>query len=255
MPRKYDYDAIIIGAGISGLVCGCYLAKAGMKTLIVEKNRKPGGYCTSFTRRGFSFDACAHSIGGMGKKGIIRKIIKELDIENRLEFMKFEPFDTVISPDYKVSFWSDLDKTKNDLTELFPREKKNISNLFYFINEVNGAQHIQLRKRTLKEMLDDYIRNDKLKSVLAMLAYGNLGLPPSMLTAFTAIKFYKQFIFDGGYYPGKDIQEFPNALARRFVEYGGDVVFSKSVRKIVVKDNNVSGIKMDGNDRVTSRYV
>ncbi len=30
--KKSDmYDAIIIGAGISGLVCGCYLAKAGMK--------------------------------------------------------------------------------------------------------------------------------------------------------------------------------------------------------------------------------
>ena len=37
---KYDYDAIIIGAGIGGLVCGCYLAKAGMKTLIVDH---PGG--------------------------------------------------------------------------------------------------------------------------------------------------------------------------------------------------------------------
>jgi hypothetical protein len=29
--KKSDmYDAIIIGAGMSGLVCGCYLAKAGM---------------------------------------------------------------------------------------------------------------------------------------------------------------------------------------------------------------------------------
>lgn len=255
MSRKYDYDAIIIGAGISGLVCGCYLARAGMKTLIVEKNRKPGGYCTSFTRKGFSFDACAHSIGGMGEKGIIRRIIKELDIEQRLEFMKFEPFDTIISPDYKVSFWSDLDKTKNDLTELFPRERNNISSLFHFINEVNGTDHIQLRNKTLKELLDGYIGNDKLKSLLAMLAYGNLGLPPSLLTAFTAVKFYKQFIFDGGYYPGNQIQEFPDILTKRFLEYGGNAVFSQQVRKIVVKDNIASGIILDGDDRVTAQYV
>ena len=51
------YDAIIIGAGISGLVCGCYLAKAGMKVLIAEQHDKPGGYCTSFKREGFTFDA------------------------------------------------------------------------------------------------------------------------------------------------------------------------------------------------------
>ena len=30
---KCIYDVIIIGAGISGLVCGCYLAKAGLKVL------------------------------------------------------------------------------------------------------------------------------------------------------------------------------------------------------------------------------
>ncbi len=47
-----SYDAVIIGAGIGGLVCGCYLAKAGMKVLIAERHFKPGGYCTSFRRKG-----------------------------------------------------------------------------------------------------------------------------------------------------------------------------------------------------------
>lgn len=41
--HKDIYDAVIIGAGISGLVCGCYLAKAGMKVLIAEQHFKPGG--------------------------------------------------------------------------------------------------------------------------------------------------------------------------------------------------------------------
>ena len=40
---KDKYDAIIIGSGIGGLTCGCYLAKGGMKVLIVEQHNKPGG--------------------------------------------------------------------------------------------------------------------------------------------------------------------------------------------------------------------
>lgn len=52
--EKYDYDVIIIGAGISGLICGCYLAKAGLKVLIVEKNANPGGYCVSFKEKGIN---------------------------------------------------------------------------------------------------------------------------------------------------------------------------------------------------------
>ena len=45
------YDAIVIGAGLGGLVCGSYLAKKGLKTLIIEKNDKVGGYCSSFCKR------------------------------------------------------------------------------------------------------------------------------------------------------------------------------------------------------------
>ena len=44
------YDAIIIGAGIAGLVCAAFLAKCGKKVLLVEQHFIPGGYCTSFLR-------------------------------------------------------------------------------------------------------------------------------------------------------------------------------------------------------------
>lgn len=71
MSNKDMYDAIIIGAGISGLVCGCYIAKAGMKVLIAEQHYKPWGYCTSFKRQGFTFDvAPPHSFESYRGVGI-----------------------------------------------------------------------------------------------------------------------------------------------------------------------------------------
>lgn len=255
MSKKYDYDAVIIGAGISGLVCGCYLAKAGMKTLIVEKNAKPGGYCTSFTRGGFHFDACAHSLGSLGEGGIVGQILKELDIEQRLKFKRFDPTDIIIAPDYKISFWSNLEKTIHELQDNFPREAKNIENLFYFINNVKGVSHFQLRNKSLKELLDRYLSNEKLKAIFSFLAFGNIGLPPSLLSAFTAVKFYKQFIFDGGYYPGSQMQEFPNALVARFREYGSNVLFSKMVKKIIVKDHTATGIVLNNNESILTKYV
>ena len=59
---RNNYDVVIIGAGIGGLVCGCYLSRSGLKTLIVEKNVLVGGYCTSFEKSGFVFDSCAGGI-------------------------------------------------------------------------------------------------------------------------------------------------------------------------------------------------
>ncbi len=41
------YDAIIIGAGHNGLVCACYLAKAGRKVLVLERREVVGGACVT----------------------------------------------------------------------------------------------------------------------------------------------------------------------------------------------------------------
>ncbi|MDB4349730.1 FAD-dependent oxidoreductase, partial [Omnitrophica bacterium] len=68
MSKKYN--AVIIGAGISGIVCGTYLAKKGYKVLVLEKSVKAGGCCSSFNRSGFTFDAGAHIIGSCGANQI-----------------------------------------------------------------------------------------------------------------------------------------------------------------------------------------
>ena len=86
-----EYDVAIIGAGIGGLVCGCYLAKSGLKTLIIEQHDKPGGYCTSFSRGGYRFDAGVHYFGGV-KKRFFGNILKELKVDNAIKFNKEKGF-------------------------------------------------------------------------------------------------------------------------------------------------------------------
>ena len=38
-----EYDGIIVGGGHNGLVCAAYLAKAGLKVAVVERNESMGG--------------------------------------------------------------------------------------------------------------------------------------------------------------------------------------------------------------------
>ena len=42
-----DYDAVIVGAGHNGLVCGAYLAKQGLKICVVERRDVIGGACAT----------------------------------------------------------------------------------------------------------------------------------------------------------------------------------------------------------------
>ena len=41
-----QYDVLIIGSGMGGLVCGSILSKEGYKVCIVEKNKQLGGVFT-----------------------------------------------------------------------------------------------------------------------------------------------------------------------------------------------------------------
>lgn len=67
MPSQ-KYDAIIVGAGISGLLSALVLSKERKNVLIIEKSPWVGGNCRSYTVDGFQVDTGVHAITGL-KKG------------------------------------------------------------------------------------------------------------------------------------------------------------------------------------------
>jgi phytoene desaturase len=56
MVKSKRPTAIVIGAGFASLSAACYLAKAGYRVTILEKNSQPGGRARSFSEKGFTFD-------------------------------------------------------------------------------------------------------------------------------------------------------------------------------------------------------
>ncbi|HUI46353.1 MAG TPA: NAD(P)/FAD-dependent oxidoreductase [Nitrospirota bacterium] len=253
--HKDSYDAVIIGAGMGGLVCGCYLAKAGIKVLIAEQHFKPGGYCTSFKRQGFTFDAAAHSFGGYRKDGIVRKVFNDLGIDKKVNITRYDPSDIIITPDYNVTFYADLDKTINDFQSVFPDERDGIRDFFNFIINPDQKFFMRVRNWTFQNLLDNYFKNDKLKSIISFPLLGNGALPPSLMSALIGAKIFQEFLVDGGYYPEGGMQALPDALAEKFKEFGGDLRLSCSVKKIRIKDNMVTGTVMEKNGFIPSKYV
>lgn len=253
MNEHYDYDVIIIGAGIGGLVCGCYLGKAGLKTLIVEKNLKAGGYCTSFNRNGYQFDACVHSLGSMGENGNFRKIINELGID--VDIKRYLPSDIIITPDFKISFGDTLDKSIRNFQKCFAEERDNIEKFFNAVVEMDKSEYINLRNKTFSQVIDIYFKDAKLKSVLSFPILGNMGLPPSRVAAFSAFKLYKEFMLDGGYYPVNGMDYLVKSFLNKFLSYGGKIIASCEVKKIVLKNDLAKGVALADNSIITSRYL
>lgn len=60
------FDAMIIGAGVSGLLSALALAKEGKRVLVLEKNDFLGGNCRTYKVNGYSIDTGPHAITGLG---------------------------------------------------------------------------------------------------------------------------------------------------------------------------------------------
>jgi phytoene dehydrogenase-like protein len=250
-----DYDAVVIGAGISGLVCGCYLAKAGMKVLIAEQHFKPGGYCTSFQRRGYVFDAAADCFGGYREGGTTRKIFKELGIDQKIDIIRPNPTNIIITPDYRISFWTEIDKTVRELQNAFPDQKNGLSDFFQYANDPHAASFVSIKNMTFKQLLDRYFTNDKLKAILSipLLAVG--GLPPSRMSAFIGVKLYSEFLIDGGYYPKGGMQILSDTLADALRVMGGELRLSCLAKKIKIKNNRIEGVNLEKGGFTRAKYI
>lgn len=255
--KTNQYDAIIIGAGIGGLVCGCYLARAGLKVLIIEKNNNAGGYCTSFKRNGLFFDTCVHSFGSFRRDGQLYKVFQELELYTRLKIRRYDPSDVIITPDYKISIKNNVGVTLLNLQNAFRHEAKNIKAFFDLVQNSNLlVLYSKFRNMNFRMILDEYFVDERLKSILGIVL-GNVGLSPSSLGALPALVLYKEFILDGGYYPEGGMQSFSNSLVAVFTSLGGEIIFSDMVKQIIINRANrkIRGVIDSNNILFTAKNI
>ena len=73
-------DAVVIGAGLGGLLSGVILSRAGYHVTILEKGARPGGCLQTFTRDGLRFDTGFHSVAGLEEGGPLERIFRPLGL-------------------------------------------------------------------------------------------------------------------------------------------------------------------------------
>jgi phytoene dehydrogenase-like protein len=109
------YDAIVIGAGHNGLVASAYLARAGLKVLVLEaRDRVGGATVTEELAPGVRVPSLAHTVGRL-RPSIAREL--ELGIHGMAlvapECRVFAP-----QPDGRaVTLWADLGRTVDSLRQ------------------------------------------------------------------------------------------------------------------------------------------
>ena len=130
-------DVLIVGAGMAGLTAAAYLARAGRKVLLCEKESKTGGLVNSFEFKGFVFDG---GIRAIENSGIVVPMLRQLGIE--VEFLP-SPVSIGIGRDVtRISSKESLGDYQELLDKQFPESKLDIAGIIQLLRQVMGYMDV-----------------------------------------------------------------------------------------------------------------
>ncbi|HLQ41888.1 MAG TPA: NAD(P)/FAD-dependent oxidoreductase, partial [Thermoplasmata archaeon] len=277
------WDAVIVGGGHNGLVSAAYLAKAGLKILVLERRRIVGGACiTEEVFPGVKFSRLAYSAG------LLRpEIIQELDLarfgyevhpfdpqfflpfpdgdsmllwnnadRNHKELARFSKNDAAAYPKY-VAFWTDVMELIEGMVLESPPPLPDLLGMF------KGPEAEELAKRLLlqsaADLLDEFFESDEVKAMLATAT--TIGLPAGPKTPGTALMLGHMLLHEingvkqtFGYSKG-GMGGISAALARATAHHGATIQTSSAVRHILTTDGRATGVELEGGKQVMARTV
>ena len=264
-PPAESYDAVVVGAGVGGLVCANLLARGGLRVLLVEQHYMVGGYCSTFRRAGYTFDAATHFYPLLGNPTTITgRLLGELGLTQR--WVKMDPVDHFHFPDgsgFRVP--ADFDTYLALLKAEFPEESSALDEFFSAVREVylhglleyfrwRPAERLDpFRRTTVREALDRHFRSPKLKLLLTA-DCSHWGSTPAR-TSFVFDSMLRLSYFLGNYYPEGGSQAFADELAQRFEERGGDILMSSTISRVVVRGGVARGVEILTGPKSARRVV
>jgi prolycopene isomerase len=270
-----DTDVIIIGAGMAGLTCGCLLAQKGLRVLMIEKNQKVGGCCTSFEREGFSFDLSVQSLGECQEGGRVWRILKQLDLLDQIRFIPLEPAREYHFPGQKVIQSSKIETHIKTLSSLFPSERKGIEKIYGILKKIfeeysNIPSSLQwyepssflskypflsrYKDKTYGELLNEFISHPFLKTLLSIRSSYAL-LPPEEISVVGMAGIEMSYFNYGVSCIEGKVEQLPLKMEEAFKKMKGQVFMGYEVRQILTEGHQAIGVRVEDGQEMTGKVV
>nr|WP_317630682.1 NAD(P)/FAD-dependent oxidoreductase [uncultured Flavobacterium sp.] len=176
-----QYDVVVTGSGLGGLVSALILAKEGKKVCVLEKNNQYGGNLQTFVREKTIFDTGVHYIGGLDKGQNLHTYFSYLNIMQDLKLKKLDEncFDMIHFFDHLTTYplAQGYQNFVDQLVKYFPSEEKNIYQYIEDIKSIciqfplynvsaQGSYDTRVFELGLYDYLTNLTKNKKLQAVL-----------------------------------------------------------------------------------------
>ncbi len=290
-----NFDAIVVGAGHNGLTTACYLSRAGMKVLVIERNDYIGG--ASVSRElypGFTYSNCSYVCS------LLRpEVVRDLELPRHgLQVVPYQNGATLMQDGNHFAYYSDhnalrreiarhskkdvegyeryfqaiarqcrfikpfLLRTAPDPTSFKPRDIEELLFLgksFHGLGEKLMAETVKFWTLSIADFLDQYFETDVIKAHIAGAGIIGTGLGPySPGTAYVLLHHYMGEV-DGSVgawgFARGGMGSIANALGSALEESGGQIVAGSGVEEFTVSGDKITGVRLANGDEYTAPIV
>lgn len=264
---KNDYDVIVVGSGIGGLINASLLALLGKKVCVLEQHYTAGGFTHAYQRKGYEWDVGVHYIGEVHRPNSSLRRLFDVVSEKRLQWQEMDPiYDRIFIGDESFNLVAGTDNFIASLTKQFPQEQHSIEEYVKLVRHISyhspkffagqampkwmATAYHWLRPKLIKpeffqttrEVLEKITNNQKLISVLTG-QWGDYGLPPSESSFVIHALLVKHYLA-GGAYPVGGASSIAREIIPTILKAGGDVFTDAKVEHVIVKNGQASGVKL-----------
>ncbi len=255
---------IIIGAGIGGLSAGCYAQMNGYRSRIFERHSLPGGVCTGWKRKGYTFDGCMHHLVGCSPAARTHRMWRELGAMPRPVHFPEDLIGIENTQGKRFIVYTDLDRLEAHMRALAPANGKVIREFVSAARRltrfsvmdmllatpwemVEALPYMGLMgkwgKRTL-EQLGGRFTDPFLRRAMGMIQYDFPDMP-----ALIALMFLAGCASGDFGWPAGGSLAFASAIAERYVALGGEITYRAPVETIMVEEDTAVGVRLsDGSE-------
>jgi phytoene dehydrogenase-like protein len=279
-------DVIVIGAGHNGLVAAAYLARAGLSTLVVERNERVGGAVASaeVTRPGFVHDLFATNQNLFLGSPAFAELGEDL-ARHGLRFAATDrPYSNVFPGGRSLRVYQDAERTRSVLEQhnaadaagwdrllaLYDRFAPVLFELYgtrvpsrAALRQLARARRslgadgldelAQLVASSTRALGDDFFATPEAKALVA--SWGmhlDFGPDVAMGALFPFLELFTDMrngmsVVEGG------ASRLPEALAAVVREAGGEVRTSAPVRRVTVEGARATGVELESGERIEAR--
>ena len=281
-----EYDAIVVGAGHNGLVAALYLAKAGLKTLVLERNARIGGAVKSgeITRPGFIHDLFATNQNLFCASPVYREFQQDLARHGLRFCVSPKPYCNVFPDGTSLRIYQNPEQTLDLMRHHNPKDAEGWS----YLNEefkvfcstllplygtpLPSLQAIRVVAQAARE-----VGVDKLSSLIQIVLSSTRELGQTyfeseearaLISSWGMHLDYGPSVSGGAMFPfleafadmnnGMAIAEggasrIVDALAGMIREKGGEIRTDSEVRRILTVDNRVSAVELGSGEQIGVR--